>query len=375
MTEADMNLLAQLIARWADELGFDQVGISDIDLSQEEPRLQKWLDDGFHGEMDYMARHGMMRARPAELLAGTLRVISVRINYLPTNAQFAKVLQAPEQGYISRYALGRDYHKVLRQRLKQLGERIERHCQFFGWRPFVDSAPILERPLAAKAGLGWIGKHSLLLNQQAGSFFFLGELLVSLPLPSHTNVPVEQCGKCTACLNICPTGAIVAPYVVDSRRCISYLTIEYDGPIPLPLRSLMGNRIYGCDDCQLICPWNRYSTSSPLSDFQARPALHHPSLLTLWQWQEADFLRHTEGSPIRRIGFRRWRRNLAVALGNGPASPTAITALTQALADADPMVAEHIHWALAELSHKQQLEDKKSRLLIRCIERGLPDHA
>lgn len=375
MTATELQQLAHDIKLWARELGFDQVGITDTDLRIEEPRLQAWLDAGYHGSMDYMARHGMMRARPDELLPGTLRVLSVRMNYLPFEAGFAATLRDPTLGYISRYALGRDYHKVLRNRLKQLGERIEQRSQELGWRPFVDSAPLLERPLAAKAGLGWVGKHSLLLNESAGSFFFLGELLVNLPLPMDTPVEKEQCGKCVACINICPTGAIVAPYVVDGRRCISYLTIESDEPIPVELRPLLGNRIYGCDDCQLICPWNRYADVSSEPDFTPRPNLHRPPLLSLWQWSEADFLKYTEGSPIRRIGYQRWRRNLAVALGNGPASSEAINALQLALTEAEPMVAEHIEWALATLAHRQQEDSKKTRLLIRCIEKGLPDHA
>ncbi|QSR44651.1 tRNA epoxyqueuosine(34) reductase QueG [Aeromonas dhakensis] len=375
MTTAELHQLAQDIKLWASELGFDQAGITDTDLTLEEPRLQAWLDAGYHGSMDYMARHGMMRARPHELLPGTLRVLSVRMNYLPFEAGFAATLRDPTLGYISRYALGRDYHKLLRSRLKQLGERIEQRCEALGWRPFVDSAPILERPLAAKAGLGWVGKHSLLLNESAGSFFFLGELLLSLPLPLDAPVEKEQCGKCVACINICPTGAIVAPYVVDGRRCISYLTIENNGPIPVEFRPLMGNRIYGCDDCQLICPWNRYTNASPEPDFSPRPNLHRPPLLTLWGWSESEFLKHTEGSPIRRIGYQRWRRNLAVALGNGPASQEVMVALQQALAEAEPMVAEHIEWALATLARRQQDDNKKTRLLIRCIEKGLPDHA
>ncbi|MGY3930951.1 (Fe-S)-binding protein [Aeromonas encheleia] len=375
MTATELQQLAQDIKLWARELGFDQVGITDTDLAVEEPRLQAWLDAGYHGSMDYMARHGMMRARPHELLPGTLRVLSVRMNYLPFEAGFAATLRDPTLGYISRYALGRDYHKVLRNRLKQLGERIEQRCETLGWRPFVDSAPVLERPLAAKAGLGWVGKHSLLLNEAAGSFFFLGELLVDLPLPMDAPVEKEQCGKCVACINICPTGAIVAPYVVDGRRCISYLTIESDEPIPLELRPLLGNRIYGCDDCQLICPWNRYADVSPEPDFSPRPNLHRPPLLDLWQWSEAEFLKHTEGSPIRRIGYQRWRRNLAVALGNGPATAAVSDALQQALGAAEPMVAEHIEWALATLAQRQQDDSKKTRLLIRCIEKGLPDHA
>ncbi|MGL4716277.1 MAG: tRNA epoxyqueuosine(34) reductase QueG [Aeromonas sp.] len=383
MSTPAMHQLAHDIKLWAQELGFDQIGITDTDLALEEPRLQAWLDAGYHGSMDYMARHGMMRARPHELLAGTARVLSVRMNYLPLDAGFAATLRDPSLGYISRYALGRDYHKVLRNRLKQLGDRIEARCTELlkgtadtlgEWRPFVDSAPILERPLAAKAGLGWVGKHSLLLNESAGSFFFLGELLLNLPLPLDQPVEKAQCGKCVACINICPTGAIVAPYVVDGRRCISYLTIEHDGPIPEELRPLLGNRIYGCDDCQLICPWNRYAQVSPEPDFRARSALHHPPLLTLWRWSERDFLKQTEGSPIRRIGYARWRRNLAVALGNGPATAEVIAALQLGLTTAEPMVAEHITWALATLSRRQDDESKKTRLLIRCIEKGLPDH-
>ncbi|MBS4687388.1 tRNA epoxyqueuosine(34) reductase QueG [Aeromonas sobria] len=384
MSAPDFHQLAHDIKLWARELGFDQAGITDTDLRSEEPRLQAWLDAGYHGSMDYMARHGMMRARAHELLPGTVRVLSVRMNYLPFEAGFAATLRDPTLGYISRYALGRDYHKVLRNRLKQLGDRIEARCaELFQdtadtlgeWRPFVDSAPILERPLAAKAGLGWVGKHSLLLNESAGSFFFLGELLLNLPLPLDQPVEKAQCGKCVACINICPTSAIVAPYVVDGRRCISYLTIENDGPIPEEFRPLMGNRIYGCDDCQLICPWNRYADASPEPDFSPRPSLHRPPLLALWCWSESDFLKQTEGSPIRRIGYQRWRRNLAVALGNGPAAPEVIAALQQGLTTAEPMVAEHIEWALATLARRQDEENKKTRLLIRCIEKGLPDHA
>nr|VUD23500.1 Fe-S protein [Salmonella sp. NCTC 7297] len=261
-----------------------------------------------------MARHGMMRARPHELLPGTLRVISVRMNYLPANAAFASTLKNPMLGYVSRYALGRDYHKLLRSRLKKLGEQIQQHCGSLNFRPFVDSAPILERPLAEKAGLGWTGKHSLILNRDAGSFFFLGELLIDLPLP--IDQPVEEgCGKCVACMTICPTGAIVEPYTVDARRCISYLTIELEGAIPETFRPLIGNRIYGCDDCQLICPWNRYSQLTDEEDFSPRKALHAPALIDLFSWSETQFLKVTEGSAIRRIGHLRWLRNVAVALG------------------------------------------------------------
>lgn len=276
------------IKQWGLRLGFQQVGITDTDLSESEPKLQAWLDKQYHGEMDWMARHGMLRARPHELLPGTLRVISVRMNYLPANAAFASTLKNPKLGYVSRYALGRDYHKLLRNRLKKLGEMIQQHCVSLNFRPFVDSAPILERPLAEKAGLGWTGKHSLILNREAGSFFFLGELLVDIPLP--VDQPVEEgCGKCVACMTICPTGAIVEPYTVDARRCISYLTIELEGEIPEELRPLMGNRIYGCDDCQLICPWNRYSQLTTEDDFSPRKPLHAPELIELFAWSEEKF--------------------------------------------------------------------------------------
>ncbi|PSJ44161.1 tRNA epoxyqueuosine(34) reductase QueG [Zobellella endophytica] len=374
MTAPDLAALAHDIKLWAAELGFDQVGITDTDLAAHEPLLADWLEKGYHGEMEYMARHGMMRTRPQELLPGTLRVISVRMNYLPEQAAIARVLSDPDKGYISRYALGRDYHKVLRGRLKKLADRIAEQAQELVARPFVDSAPILERPLAAKAGIGWVGKHSLLLNRQQGSFFFLGELLVNLPLP--VDAPVEEgCGKCVACITTCPTGAIVAPYVVDARRCISYLTIELDGPIPEPLRPLLGNRIYGCDDCQLICPWNRFADASREPDFAARDDLHAPELLALFAWSEAHFLKMTEGSPIRRIGHRRWLRNIAVALGNAPASEQIIQALEQKRETADELVREHIDWALAQQRQGLARADRKTERLIRVVDKGMPDHA
>lgn len=381
MTYQQLEKLAHDIKLWGHELGFDQIGITGTDLGDEEPRLQAWLDAGYHGDMEYMARHGMMRARPAELHPGTRAVISVRMNYLPPAASIARTLGQPEKGYISRYALGRDYHKVMRQRLKQLAQRIEHGMLTLGAgplaaRPFVDSAPVLERPLAAKAGLGWIGKHSLLLHEQAGSFFFLGELLVDLPLPVDSPTS-GSCGNCVACMTICPTAAIVAPYTIDARRCISYLTIEYAGAIPLELRPLMGNRIYGCDDCQLICPWNRYASASPEADFKARSALHTPDLLTLWQWREPEFLHHTEGSPIRRIGFEKWQRNLAVALGNAPYSSAIVSALSHQFDGASALVQEHITWALQEQERKRSLNPRtlKTERLIRCIDKGMPDHA
>ncbi|WP_048784419.1 MULTISPECIES: tRNA epoxyqueuosine(34) reductase QueG [Pantoea] len=374
----DLHQLAQQIKQWGKDLGFQQVGITDTDLSAEEPRLQAWLDKQYHGEMEWMARHGMMRARPHELLPGTLRVISVRMNYLPAKAAFASTLKNPQLGYVSRYALGRDYHKVLRNRLKKLGEMIQEKCGELNFRPFVDSAPLLERPLAAKAGLGWTGKHSLILNREAGSWFFLGELLIDLPLPIDAPQE-EQCGRCVACMTICPTNAIVEPYVVDARRCISYLTIELEGAIPEALRPLMGNRIYGCDDCQLICPWNRYGQLSDETDFSPRAALHAPELVTLFQWDEKTFLRVTEGSAIRRIGHLRWLRNIAVALGNAPWRAEIAGVLEKRLGE-NPLLDEHIEWALLQQQEKRQalaidVQPAQQKRLVRAIEKGLPRDA
>lgn len=354
------------------------MGICDTDLSAEEPKLQDWLEKQYHGEMDWMARHGMMRARPHELLPGTLRVISVRMNYLPAKAAFASTLKNPQLGYVSRYALGRDYHKVLRNRLKKLGELIQAHCGELNFRPFVDSAPILERPIAAKAGLGWTGKHSLILNREAGSWFFLGELLIDLPLPVD-QPQEEQCGRCVACITICPTSAIVEPYVVDARRCISYLTIELEGAIPEEFRPLIGNRIYGCDDCQLICPWNRYGQLTDEDDFSPRAVLHAPPLIDLFQWDEAKFLRITEGSAIRRIGHLRWLRNIAVALGNAPWAAENITTL-ELRSGEHPMLDEHIEWAIAQQLQKRaeqavEVQPAKKQRLVRAVEKGLPRDA
>lgn len=379
-----LDLLAQNIKQWGIELGFQQVGICDTDLSLEEPKLQAWLDKQYHGDMEWMARHGMMRARPHELHPGTLRVISVRMNYLPAKAAFASTLNNPELGYISRYALGRDYHKLLKKRLKMLSDRILDYCRAsictddLNFRPFVDSAPILERPIAVKAGLGWTGKHSLILNREAGSWFFLGELLVNLPLPIDQPVE-EQCGRCVACMTTCPTGAIVEPYVVDARRCISYLTIELDGPIPEEFRPLMGNRIYGCDDCQLICPWNRFSQLTDEDDFSPRQVLHTPELLELWGWNEEDFLRVTEGSAIRRIGYLKWLRNISVALGNVPYQDTIVSALQSRLGIAE-MLDEHIQWAIQQQLHRRAenqvtIQTSQQKRLVRAISKGLPRDA
>ncbi|KMJ46083.1 tRNA epoxyqueuosine(34) reductase QueG [Xenorhabdus khoisanae] len=380
----DLNLLAANIKQWGISLGFQQVGICDTDLSAEEPKLQEWLDKQYHGEMDWMARHGMMRARPHELLPGTLRVISVRMNYLPAKAAFASTLNNPQMGYVSRYSLGRDYHKLLRQRLKKLGDTIQDYCtthEYQGtlnFRPFVDSAPIMERPLAAKAGLGWVGKHSLILNRDSGSWFFLGELLIDLPLP--VDVPQEeQCGRCVACMTTCPTGAIVEPYTIDARRCISYLTIELEGVIPEEFRPLMGNRIYGCDDCQLICPWNRFSQLTDEADFSPRAALHTPELLDLFSWSEEKFLRITEGSAIRRIGYLRWLRNISVALGNAPYQDDIVLALEKRTGLSE-VLDEHIHWAIDQQITRRnansiEVQTSQQKRLIRAITKGLPRDA
>lgn len=377
LSSIDLGQLTNNIKAWGKSLGFQEVGISDIDLAQHEQHLSRWLEKGYHGDMQYMQNHGMKRARPDELVPGTVRVISVRMNYLPPDASFARHLNDRSIGYVSRYALGRDYHKVLRKRLKQLGEKITEALSETAYRPFVDSAPVLEHAIAEKAGLGWTGKHSLTLNRDAGSWFFLGELFINLPLPIDS--PVEEgCGSCTACMTICPTQAIVAPYTVDARKCISYLTIEYDGVIPEEYRRAMGNRIYGCDDCQLICPWNRYASVTDEADFHPRQTLHGQSLLSLFSWDEATFLRNTEGSPIRRIGFEKWTRNLSIALGNAPYDEAIIPSLEDRLKDASELVAEHLRWAIAEQQSKQQagrLADRKTARLTRAVEKGLPRDA
>jgi epoxyqueuosine reductase len=343
--DIDFNQLAQDIKRWGAALGFQQVGICGTELSEAEGHLQRWLARGFHGEMGYMARHGTKRTRPAELIAGTQRVIAVRMDYLPDEPDPAALLEQPAMAFVSRYALGRDYHKVLRQRLQRLAGQIAAVVGPFGYRAFVDSAPVMEKALAAMAGLGWIGKHSNLLDREAGSWFFLGELYTDLPLPIDR--PVEgHCGDCTACIEVCPTRAIVAPYQVDARRCVSYLTIELHGAIPEDLRPLIGNRVYGCDDCQQVCPWNRFAQPTDEPDFAPRHGLDRTTLLHLFGWSEQEFLSRTEGSAIRRIGYLRWLRNLAVALGNAPPDPAIIAALEGRRVTADTLVREHIDWAL-----------------------------
>ncbi|EOU3286121.1 tRNA epoxyqueuosine(34) reductase QueG [Vibrio harveyi] len=370
--------LAQQIKIWGKELGFQKVGICDVDLSEHEAALQKWLAQGYHGSMDWMARHGMMRARPNELLPGTVRVISVRMDYLPPEAKFASNLANKNHAYISRYALGRDYHKLVRKQLNKLGKLIEQEVGQFGYRPFVDSAPILERPLAQKAGLGWTGKHSLILDKDCGSWFFLGELLIDLPLPVD-EPSVDQCDKCKACITSCPTQAIVDEKVVDARRCISYLTIEFDGVIPEEFRKPMGNRIYGCDDCQLVCPWNRYAEITEQEDFHRRESFEDPDLVTMFNWDEATFLKQMEGSAIRRIGHLQWLRNISVALGNAEYSQRTIDALEARRGESE-LLDEHIEWALAQqfnqlpANESDSIETKKKRL-IRIVEKGLPRDA
>jgi epoxyqueuosine reductase len=346
MHEQDLTRLAQQIKQWGRELGFAAVGIGDCELNSAETGLMAWLAQGFHGEMDYMAAHGVKRSRPADLVPGTLRIISARLDYFPPAATDPHtVLANADAAYVSRYALGRDYHKVLRNRLQTLAEKITDEAGEHHFRVFTDSAPVLEVELATKSGLGWRGKHTLLLNRQHGSWFFLGEIYTDLPLP--LDVPeAGHCGTCQACLDICPTQAIVAPYRLDARRCISYLTIELRGSIPLELRPLMGNRIYGCDDCQLVCPWNRFAQPTTLADFEVRNGLDSARLLELFAWSEADFSARLAGSPIRRIGHERWLRNIAVALGNAPASAEIQAALGGQSNHPSAVVREHVAWAL-----------------------------
>ncbi len=346
----DFARLAVDIKAWGRELGFQHLGIADTDLGDAETHLLNWLGRGRHGEMAYMATHGTRRSRPQELIPGTQRVILARMDYLPQGSRESEtVLNHPDLGFVSRYALGRDYHKVLRRRLHKLAERIQHAVGSFAYRVFTDSAPVLEKALAEKAGLGWIGKHTNLIHRETGSWFFLGELYTDLPLPVDT--PAENhCGTCRACLDVCPTRAIVAPYELDARRCISYLTIELRGSIPVELRPLMGNRIYGCDDCQIICPWNRFARTTNERDFAPRHGLDAPALAALFAWSEAEFLKRTEGSAIRRIGYECWLRNIAVALGNAPTSDAVLTALKARSRHPSALVREHVRWALQQHS-------------------------
>ena len=340
--------LVEKIKNWGAELGFQQIGITDTNLMQAEERLEAWLENGFHGELDYMARHGLKRSRPALLHENTQSIISVRMDYLPeTSVEMNHALNAPTAAYISRYALGRDYHKLMRQRLQKLADKIQTEIGEFGYRAFVDSAPVLEKAIAEKAGLGWIGKHSNLINRKAGSWFFLGEIYTDLIL--EIDAPATpHCGECQACLTVCPTQAIVAPYKVDARRCISYLTIELHGAIPEEFRPLIGNRIYGCDYCQLICPWNRFANLTKEPDFHPRKRLNTQQLLDVFSWTETEFLTNTEGSAIRRIGYERWLRNIAVALGNAPENVEILNALNARLTISSELVREHISWAISQ---------------------------
>ena len=347
MNHETLQHITGKIRQWGTELGFQHIGISDIDLSNAEANLSEWLQAGFHGEMEWMEHHGSKRTQAAELVPGTVRIISARMDYFPDAQNAEQLLEQPEQAYISRYALGRDYHKLLRKRLQQLATHIEETIGPFGYRVFVDSAPVMEKPIAAKAGLGWIGKHSNLIDKQTGSWFFLGEIYIDLPL-AVDETEDNHCGTCTTCIDICPTQAIVEPYVVDARRCISYLTIELKGAIPKEFRKAMGNRIYGCDDCQLCCPWNRFAQLSNEQDFQPRHQLDSAKLIDLFNWDEQTFLKNTEGSAIRRIGYERWLRNIAIALGNAPTTSDIISTLKNKCNNAaiSEMVQEHIDWAL-----------------------------
>ena len=341
----DPAALAAQVKAWGHELGFQKIGIAAVDLPEDELRLLAWLDAEYHGGMDYMARHGVRRARPAEIVPGTLRVISARIDYWPACEDAEAVLGDPSMGYVSRYALGRDYHRLVRNRLARLADRLAAAVGASGYRAFTDSGPVLEKALARDAGLGWIGKHTNLLDRQDGSWFFLGEVFTDLPLPVDEPV-TSHCGSCTACIDVCPTRAIVAPYRLDARRCISYLTIEHHGHIPEEFRTAIGNRIYGCDDCQLVCPWNRYATTSAEADFQPRNGLDAARLTELFAWSEAGFDERLAGSAIRRIGHERWLRNIAIALGNAPRTPEVIAALERRREHASEVVREAVGWAL-----------------------------
>ncbi|HQX91931.1 MAG TPA: tRNA epoxyqueuosine(34) reductase QueG [Thermomonas sp.] len=347
MSAPDYNVLAQRIRKLAHAAGFQRVGISGIELGEDEAHLLDWLQQGLYGSMEWMARHGTLRARPAELLPGTLRVISVGLDYgKDPDAAWAN-LREHERAFVARYALGRDYHKLMRNRLQKLAEVVQAEIGPFGHRAFTDSAPVLERALARNAGLGWIGKHTCLIDKDGGSWFFLGELFVDIPLPMDPPA-TAHCGSCTRCIDVCPTGAITAPYRLDARRCISYLTIEHEGSIDEALRPLMGNRIYGCDDCQLVCPWNKFAKRSDEPDFRVRNNLDNASLMELFAWEEDEFLRRSEGSAIRRSGHERWLRNIAIALGNAPTSPAVLAALQSRRNHPSPVVREHVEWALRQ---------------------------
>lgn len=344
----DLTAVADTIRTWGRELGFQGLGITDTQLEAEGEHLDAWLAKGYHADMDWMGRHGVKRYRPDALIPGTRRIISVRMDYLPAPDSPAAVLKNREKAYVSRYTLGRDYHKLLRKRLAELAKRVDGLLAGYDYRAFVDSAPVLERAIAQKAGLGWIGKNTMLLNRKAGSFFFLGEIYTSAPLPVDEPHASSHCGSCRKCLDLCPTDAFAEAGVLDARRCISYLTIENAGPIPLEFRKAMGNRVFGCDDCQLVCPWNRFSKAAEEPDFQPRHGLDNADLASLFRWDEATFLDRTAGSAIRRTGFEGWLRNLAVALGNAPSTIAVLEALRYRADDPSPLVREHVQWALEQ---------------------------
>lgn len=347
MADTNFSELATRIRHWGNTLGFQQVTIADIDLSAYEPKLRAWIENRFHGEMEYMARNHDLRSHPEQLLPGTVRVICVRMDYAQESGNSLTPLQQPDKAYVARYARGRDYHKVMRKRLQQLADRIVEVAGPMGYRAFVDSAPVLERALAEKSGMGWIGKNTMLINKQAGSWFFLGELFTDLPLPVDPQ-DGDHCGTCQACLDICPTQAFVKPNLLDATRCISYLTIELRSSIPVEFRKSMGNRIFGCDDCQLVCPWNKFTRVSNEADFTPRHKLDDVQLVDLFKWTEKEFLANTAGSPIRRIGYECWLRNIAVALGNATGTPEIITALQEKRTSASALVREHVEWALQQ---------------------------
>lgn len=350
----DPQALTAQVKQWAREFGFQDVGISSIDLSKHKTTLDQWLAEGYQGEMGFMSKHHDMRTQPDQLHPGSLNAICVRMDYLPPDIETVKILQKPEQAYLSRYALGRDYHKILRKRLAKLAKKISELTGPFNSRPFVDSAPLMEKPLGKQAGLGWQGKNTLLINREAGSYFFLGELLTDLPLVLDAPYEEDHCRSCTACLDICPTNAFPQPYVLDARRCISYLTIELKGAIPEEFRSAIGNRVFGCDDCQLVCPWNRYCHFTEEADFSPRHQLDHTDLLELFQWSEEEFLKKTEGSPIRRTGYDGWLRNLAIGIGNSAAGEKAIIVLERRKGETSLMVQEHIEWAIKRLNENAE---------------------
>ncbi len=362
MEEIDYRHLSQQIKEWGKSLGFQQVTITDIDLSETGERLNQWLQKDYQGDMQWMGEHGEKRYHPEQLLPGTQRVISVRMDYLPDDSNMIAVLKDEDKAYISRYALGRDYHKLIRQRLKTLGKEIEQAVpNSIIQRPYVDSAPVMEKPLAEKAGLGWMGKHTLVINSDAGSWFFLGEIYTSLPLPIDQSTEENQCGECKACLKVCPTDAFPEPYVLDARRCISYLTIEHKGSIPEEFRQPMGNRVFGCDDCQAICPWNKEATTTQEKDFSPRHNLDNRELADLFLWTEAEFLKFTEGSPIRRVGYERWLRNLAIGLGNAPTSVKILASLKARESYPSDLVQEHVAWALNQHLISETGKKKRQR--------------